>query len=59
MRVIQAFEPKEPNDAIRVDQLVTDEKNRDKLLMLPVAKFRLCVSDSKSNVHSQTNLVVR
>jgi hypothetical protein len=59
LQLIQAFAPEEPNNAIPFDQIVIDEKNRDKVLMLPVGKFRLRAIDSKSVVHSQTNLVVR
>jgi hypothetical protein len=59
MRLVQAFREREQETAIPVDQVVIDERNERKVLMLPAGRFWLRAIDRNSKVIAKVHLRVR
>ncbi|HKY46041.1 MAG TPA: hypothetical protein VJM50_23315 [Pyrinomonadaceae bacterium] len=58
MRLVQAFRKGEPSSAIPVDQVIIDESNDRKVLMLPPGRFWLRTVDRDSKVIAEAPLSV-
>ena len=58
MRLVQAFRKGEPSTAVPVDQVIINESNDRKVLMLPRGKFWLRTIDRHSNVIAEAPLSV-
>lgn len=57
-RLVQAFREGEPASAIPIDQVIIDEPNDRKVLMLPVGRFWLRTIDRDSQVIAEAHLRV-
>ena len=58
MRLVQAFRKGEPSTAVPVDQVIINESNDRKVLMLPRGKFWVRTIDRHSNVIAEAPLSV-
>jgi hypothetical protein len=59
MRLVQARREGEPASAIPVDQVIIDDRNDQKVLMLPPGTFWLRTIDQNSKVIAETKVSVR
>jgi len=59
MRLVQARREGEPASAVPVDQIIIDDQDNQKVLMLPAGKFWLRTIDRNSKVIAETHVSVR